>query len=173
MSRLSGKSVVMIIASNHFRDEELLEPKAILEGAGADVTVASTTTEAVTGMLGAVYRPTMLLDSIEPASYEAIIFVGGSGASEYFHNNTAHKLVQEAERLGKVVAAICIAPSTLANAGLLEGKAATCYSSETGNLKAKGAHYKKQHVVKDGRIITASGPEAAKEFGNILVEALS
>ena len=110
MKPLAGKKVVMIIARKNFRDEELLKPKQILESEGAEVTVASSTLGTVVGMLGARAESNMLFTDINVADYDAIIFVGGMGASEYWDNATAHKIAQEAIAQGKVLGAICIAP---------------------------------------------------------------
>jgi putative intracellular protease/amidase len=41
MKNLSGKKLLMVIAKNKFRDEKYLEPRKVLEAAGAVVTVAS------------------------------------------------------------------------------------------------------------------------------------
>jgi protease I len=169
---LEGKRVVMIIAEKDFRDEELLEPESILEDQGAIVTIASTTTDSVKGMQGAEVHPDMLVSEINPEEWDAVVFVGGMGASQYWDDSTAHFIAKGALDAGKVLGAICIAPVTLANAGLLQGKKATCWQSEAGKLKAKGAEYTGADVEKDGKIITASGPQAAINFGLKLSEAL-
>lgn len=62
------------------------------------------------------------------------------------------------------MSAICLAPVTLANAGLLEGKRATVYPSAKSFLKWKGATYTGNPVEVDGNIVTANGPEVAEEF---------
>jgi protease I len=170
---LSGKKIVMIIASQNFRDEELLDPKNILTEKGAKVTVASASLETAKGMLGAEVKPDMLTNQIKPEDWDAIILVGGTGASMYWDDSSIHSLVNEAVRQNKIVGAICIAPVTLANAGILSGKKATVYSSETQKLTGKGAECTGKDVERDGNIITASGPQAAKEFGNAIASALA
>lgn len=171
---LQGKSVLMIIASQNFRDEEFARPKSILENAGADVTVASSSIEEATGMLGKVsVTPDVTIDRVAPADYDAVVFVGGSGASEYWDNPTAHEIATRAHEEGKIVAAICIAPVTLARAGLLDGKKATVFNSEVENLKREGAVYTGAAVERDGNIITADGPQSAEEFGLALKKALA
>jgi protease I len=167
-----GKKVVLIIAHENFRDEEFLEPKAVLESNGVEVTVASSSMGPARGMLGAVAEPDTLIDDISVSDYDAVVFVGGSGSSEYFNNPTAHSIAQEAAASGKLLGAICIAPSTLANAGLLEGRKATSYPSEEGNLKSKGATFTGSGVEIDGKIITSDGPSSAEQFGQALLDAL-
>ena len=166
------KKVVMIIAENGFRDEELLQPREILEKQGFEVKVASTNLSQAKGMLGAKVKPDILVSDINVKDFNAIVFVGGVGASQYWDDSMAHKLAQDAINANKIVAAICIAPVTLAKAGVLAGKRATVWSSEAGQLKGAGANYTGEAVEKDGNIITASGPSAAKEFGEELVKAL-
>ena len=61
LPNLEGKRVVMVVAQRDFRDEELLEPKALLEKAGARVTVASSSLVPATGELGAKVTPDVLL----------------------------------------------------------------------------------------------------------------
>lgn len=173
MQSVTGKRAVMIIASNNFRDEELLQPKDVLEKNGVTVTVASSSLKESKGMLGAKVKPDILFTDIKVTDYDAVVFVGGSGANEYWDNTTAHKIVNDAHNAKKIVGAICIAPVTLAKAGLLKNKRATTYSSTVNEIKAAGANYTGSDVEKDGNIITASGPAAAHKFGEALVKALS
>ncbi len=172
MTDLQGKSVVMIIASRQFRDEELLKPKAILEGAGATVTIASSSLNESKGMLGARAKPDTLLADVKVDDYDAIIFIGGSGASEHFDNTTAHQIAKDAAAAGKVLGAICIAPSTLARAGVLKDRKATCFSSRASDLKRCGANYTGAPVECDGKVITGEGPTAAEGFGQAIARAL-
>ncbi|MBC7189667.1 DJ-1/PfpI family protein [Candidatus Aerophobetes bacterium] len=166
------KKVVMIIAWRNFRDEELQIPKKILEENKIEVEVASSSTEPAVGMLGAIVKPDLLVNEVEVADYDAVIFVGGQGASFYWNEPVAHRIAREAVRQGKVLGAICIAPVTLANAGVLEGKKATVWPTESKKLIKKGALYTGKNVETDGNIITASGPQAAEEFGRKIVEVL-
>jgi len=166
------KKVVMIIAQDGFRDEELLEPKEILEKNGIEVKVASTSLSQAKGMLGAKVKPDILVSDINVRDFDAVIFVGGIGASQYWDDPIAHQLTLEAVNSNRIVAAICIAPVTLAKAGVLKGKRATVWSSEAGQLKAEGAKYTARPVEKDGNIITGSGPTAAREFAEEIVKAL-
>lgn len=79
---------------------------------------------------------------------------------EYFESQIAHRLARSFFNRGKLTSAICIAPAILANAGLLKHKKATSFPSSKETLEAGGA------------VFTGSGPEAAKKFGERLVEVL-
>lgn len=168
-----GKKALMVIAQQDFRDEELFTPKEALTKAGVSVTVAGAAKGSATGMLGGTADVELALADAKVDDYDAIIFVGGTGAQTFFEDETALQLAKDAVAKGKVVGAICIAPSILANAGVLKGKKATCYQSESDNLKSKGAECAADPVVQDGKIITADGPESAGPFGQKLIEALA
>ncbi len=172
LSAKNGKKILMIIAHQNFRDEELLVPKKLFEKEGYQVVIASSSLKPAKGMLGAVVTPNILINQIKVSEYEAIIFVGGVGAQEYFFDSTAHKIAKEAVSEGKILAAICLAPRTLAEAGVLKGKKATVWVSEAKVLEAKGAIYTGKSVEIDGKIVTGSGPQAAEEFGKSILNLL-
>ena len=172
MNSLKGKKVVMVIAHREFRDEEFAEPLNVLTKAGAEVTVASSALDPALGMLGKTAPVNLLVSDIVVSNYDAVIFVGGGGAREYFNDVVAHEIARQTVAQGKLLAAICIAPATLANAGVLKGKQATCFASVAGVLKKGGATVLDQGVVRDGRLVTADGPESAAAFARTVAEAL-
>ncbi len=172
MSHIKGSRVLMVVASRDFRDEEFAEPYDRLMAAGAVVTVVSSTGAPTRGMLGRVLQPDGVLREQQAASYDAVIFVGGSGAQEYFNNPDAHRLAREAAEANRIVAAMCIAPAILANAGVLRGRRATCFPSVLPLLRKGGAVVTDRPVVRDGILITAPGPEAAREFALAIQAAL-
>lgn len=175
--KLSGKNILMIIASNNFRDEEYFIPFEIFQREGAKITTASSVKGDLIGVEGGEARSTLMLEEIELRKFDAIVFVGGNGAREYFDDNNAHKIIQETARANKVLAAICIAPIILAKAGVLNGKNATVWSSIMNKdgekeLKEAGCLISKKRVEKDGKIITADGPAVAKEFAETVIEVM-
>jgi len=164
--------VLMVVAPVGFRDEECFEPKEILELGDVEVILASEGTKRAKGKLGGEIDVQIEISKAKASNYDAVVFVGGPGTTVYFNEPTALKLAKEAYEKCKIVAAICIAPSILANAGILKGKKATAYPSEEGNLRSKGAVYTGKNVEQDGKIITANGPAAAREFGKAILESL-
>jgi protease I len=171
-AQVKMKNAVMIVAQENFRDEELLQPKEILERNGIEVKIASTTLKEIKGMLGVKVVPDILLSDLDYRKFDAVIFIGGMGASQYWDDPLAHELARLAQSNNKVVAAICIAPVTLARAGLLKGKRATVWQSEGKQLEALGANYTARAVERDANIITAAGPFAAREFAEEISRAL-
>ena len=167
--------VLFIIAPVNFRDEELFIPKEFLESKGVEVDVASETKEKAVGMLGKLAEPNVLVTDVVVDEYDVVAFVGGIGVEDkkMYQRPEYLDIAKKAFMRGKVVAAICIAPKILANAGLLRNKKATSFKSETLFLKEKGAEVVDELVVQDGMIITANGPSAAKEFAEKIYEMIS
>ena len=154
----------MVVAQKNFRDEELFIPKEIFENNGHTVFVTSIFLGICEGSLGQNIFISKTYDEIDNDLFDAVVFVGGSGASVYFEDAIAHHIAQEFYSEGKLVCAICIAPVILAKADLLRGVSATVFTSGKTDLLSHGAMYKDSSVVIDGRIITANGPTAASEF---------
>lgn len=169
---LSGKKILFILPPHNFRDEEYQKPRAIFENAGARVIVASSALAPAEGMFGTCVTPDISIKEVKAEDVDAILLVGGVGSNKFWHNETVHGLVREFNKKGKVVSAICLAPVTLANAGLLEGKRATAYPSADNFLKWKGAVYTGIPVEVDGNIVTANGPEAAEEFAQAVAKLM-
>ncbi|NIA03066.1 MAG: hypothetical protein GWP12_00790 [Nitrospirae bacterium] len=168
------KSILMVIAPNRFRDEELLVPKKIFEDAGVDVTVASTKTGTATGKLGAKVNVTTNISDVKADDFDAMVFVGGGGVEEYeLHlNPELHKLVHDAQDQDSVTAAICIAPMILAESGILKGKNVTIFPSSEDYITQRGGNLTKKSVSVDGKIVTGNGPEAAREFAEAILRLL-
>jgi len=172
MDSAKAKRVVLIIPSENFRDEELFETKKALEKAAVETVIASTRTGIIKGMLAGKAEAAILVSDLKVDDYDAVVFIGGSGAKEYFDSEVARDIARQAADKKKVLAAICIAPAVLANAGLLDGVRATSFASERTRLQKAGARYTGADVERDGLVITASGPKAAKQFGKTITEAL-
>lgn len=166
------EKIVFLIAPVNFRDEELSKPRAVFENNDFKVIVASKGTSLATGVLGSQVAVDFDLAQINPADYRAIILVGGAGATVYFDDPLAFNLIKQGLSLGKIVGAICIAPSILANAGVLRGKKATAFPTEEKNLSSQGAFFSSEKVIVDGRIVTAAGPAAAEEFAQEILALL-
>ena len=73
--------------------------------------------------------------------------------------------VTERVRAGRPVAAICAAPSILAELGLLDGRRATANPAFMHVLEENGAITSEDSVVVDGAILTSRGMATAAELG--------
>jgi len=176
---LQGKKVALVIAQEGFQDQEFSETKKGLEQAEAEVYVVSKNTLfPAKGKFGLEVEPDIKLENLRVDEFDALVFIGGPGASSYIEDDTVHSLIRKAKEKDKVLGAICIAPTILAKAGVLKDVQATVWSSPLDKspvelLKETGAIYLDEPVVVSGKIVTANGPEAAKKFAQALVEVIS
>ena len=164
--------VLMLIPKRNFRDEELFVPKEIIENSGYKIELVSSSKGSCCGLLGHKVEAAKSLDEVNLLDYKAVVFIGGIGAKEYWHDKDAISLAKDAFKSGVVLAAICIAPVTLANAGVLEGKRATVSEVFKDKIIDKGAIYTGSGIEVDGNIITASGPSSSEGFGYKIAELL-
>ena len=87
-------------------------------------------------------------------SYDAIVLPGGMpGTLNLGADETVVKTIKSFAAEGKLVAAICAAPSVLGENHILEGKKATCHPGFEEKLL--GAQWLEQPVVVDGNVITS------------------
>ena len=174
---LEGKSMAMIIAYRNFRDEEYFRPKEILEEAGVEVKTVSTQKGIAMGADGGEVEVDLLINELNPAEFDGVVFIGGPGAIQYLDNENSYKVAQETVSQNKILASICVSPVILAKAGVLSGKRATVWSSPLDKspvriLEKNEAIYQEKSVVVDGKIVTANGPAAAEEFAKAIITAL-
>ncbi|MEM4263427.1 MAG: DJ-1/PfpI family protein [Candidatus Woesearchaeota archaeon] len=172
--------ILFIVAQNKFRDEEFFYPRDILKS--HEQEVASLTTGTAKGVLGGEIKPDLTIEAalkkVKDDFYEAVIFVGGPGATVYFTHHAALDIAKAAAESDnvKVLGAICIAPMILAHAGVLDGKSVTCWDDDKGTqqkiIESKGARFVAKDVVVDGKLVTANGPQSAKKFGEKIFDML-
>ncbi|MBD3361573.1 DJ-1 family protein [Candidatus Woesearchaeota archaeon] len=166
--------VLFVIAHENFQDRELLVPKHLIE-AKHEVVIASTSTEKARGVLGAELVPDVTLEQAleKIEEFDAVVFIGGSGSKDLFNNPVAHKIAKNAKN---VLGAICLAPVILANAGVLNGKKATVWDDGRGTqiriLEDKGVAVMDGPIVVDGKLVTANGPDVARQFGERILYLL-
>lgn len=164
-----------IISQQNFRDEELFVPEDILRTNGHSVTIASITNEEARGMLGARIKPNITVRNANPNNFDALIIAGGSGSPKLADYPEVLNIIRKFREQNKPIASICLAGYVLARAGILKGVNATVYPADfaIAEYRKSRVKYTEKHVVVDGKIITADGPEVAKEFGEEIVKVLS
>ncbi|MCX7905687.1 MAG: DJ-1/PfpI family protein [Elusimicrobiales bacterium] len=166
------KKAAFFIAFKGFRDEEYSEPKKILEENNIKVTTVSTSKGKAEGKFKMMVDVDLTIDEIKPNDYDILVLIGGPGALEYLDNPQVRKIFLDFYNNQKPVAAICISPVILAHAGILKNKKATVWPDGKDELIKSGALYTGNPVEVDSKIITANGPQAAKDFANKIVEIL-
>ncbi len=181
MENLHSKKIALVIAFENFRDEEYFIPKGIFKKQEAEIVTVSSQAGTAIGTQGGEVEVDSTLDDFQVNGFDALIFVGGSGAQDYFENTRVHQIIREAFEKGKVIGAICIAPAILAKAGILKDRNATVWSTALDKSAVKilqegGAIWqdgRTNGVTIDGKIVTANGPDATQEFAEEISKLLA
>jgi 4-methyl-5(b-hydroxyethyl)-thiazole monophosphate biosynthesis len=171
MDAVMKKRAIVLLAEG-FEEIEAITAIDILRRAGADVTVAGVSGIKITGSHGI----TVLADKrIEEAGidFDACVLPGGMpGSTHLAASEKVTNLIQTLHSQGKIIAAICAAPSVvLAPLGILKGISATGFPGTEKNFCADTT-IKKDAVVVDANIITGRGPATALLFALAIVEKL-
>lgn len=171
------KKVAIIIASENFRDEEYFITKEVLEKNNICVKTISNKAKAV-GSYGGEANADILIDDLNVDDFDAIIFAGGSGAIKFLDNEISYLVIRKTLLTKKILAAICIAPTILARAGVLTGKKVTVWSTELDKsaiklIQQNDGIYERKSIVIDDNIITGENAEFAQEFGETIVSELT
>jgi protease I len=168
--------VLFVIAFSGFQPIEYNVTKKIVEDAGFTVVTASDKLGNAVAKDKSTQAVDIALDTVKLNNYCGVVFIGGPGALDHLDNSTSYKIIQEMVRQNKPVCAICLATRIFAKSGILHGKKATGWNGD-GQAPAifagEGVHYvAEENVVVDDNIITATGPEAAQQFGEAVVKLL-
>lgn len=140
--------------------------------AGIEVAMISITGEKlVKGAHGINFQTDIPAEYMDFDMLDGIVLPGGMpGTLNLGANDYVQKIIAQFASEGKLVSAICAAPSVLGEAGLLKGKKATSYPGFEDKLI--GAEICKEAVVVDGNIITSRGMGTAIDFALAIIEYL-
>ena len=163
------KKAVMLFA-NGYEEVEALMTVDLLKRAGVDIRLVSINDDmTVTGSHGISVAMDTKLSRIQLKEEDAIIIPGGMpGTMNLGVDVAVTGALKQMNRDGKIVAAICAAPSVLGKCGILEGKKATCYPGFDKYLE--GAEYTGNMVEVVDNFILGKGPGAAPAFGFAILE---
>ena len=169
---------VMILATDGFEQSELMKPKANLEMAGIETEVVSLQKGEIKGWKEKDWGDSVPVDKTvdevsDCSGYDALLIPGGQINPDLLRaNERAVAIVREFDAAGKPIAAICHAPWLLVEAGIVEGRTATCYTSIRTDLKNAGANVVDEEVAVDGNLITSRNPDDIPAFSKALIEKL-
>jgi 4-methyl-5(b-hydroxyethyl)-thiazole monophosphate biosynthesis len=109
------------------------------------------------------------LEEARKGDYDLLLIPGGPGVKELRADGRPAAIAKAFAEQGKVVAAICAAPTVLADAGLLADKRYTAHFSVNEELPQALSG---REVVEDGNLVTSRGAGTAVAFGIALVRRL-
>ena len=164
---------VYIFLANGFEEIEAITVIDILRRAGVTVTVAGAQSGPITASRQTKHIPDCTLDDVRVEDFDMLVLPGGlPGTTHLRQDPRISQIIQTMLVRHCFVAAICAAPTVLADAGVLTERVATSNPSVRAELAGKVGRISNERVVVDGLIITSQSAGTAMEFAFKLVEIL-
>ena len=159
-----------LFLADGFEEIEALTVVDLLRRAGIGITTASVMgRKNVRGSHNITVEADVLIDEIDFDDTDMIILPGGMPGTTNLDNcEVLKKHIKAFYDGGKMLAAICAAPTVYGGMGLLSGKKACCYPGCEGKLT--GAGVQTTETTKHGNFITSRGMGTAIPFGLAIIE---
>jgi protease I len=174
MENLQGKKVAILVADG-FEQVELIEPRKALEQAGAKTEIVSPAKGQVKGWNHTEWGQQLPVDvplkQADAEDYDALLLPGGVMNPDHLRTDpVAQRFVRAFFEAGKPVAAICHAPWTLIDAGVVRNRRLTSYHTLQTDLRNAGAQWLDQEVVTDANLVTSRKPDDIPAFNKAMLE---
>ncbi len=154
-----------------FETVEALAVVDVLKRAKIQVDMVSALNEEyITSAQQVTVKADYMYDEYDFTDVDVFFLPGGPGTRNYYKNERLMALITQMCEEGKIIAAICAAPTVFAKLNLLEGKRATCFPSCEGDMA--GAILVDAKVVTEGNIITSKGMGTSIDLGLELIAQL-
>lgn len=164
--------MVYIMLGTGFEEIEALAPVDLLRRAGVEVKTVGIDGKVVCGGHGIGVEADIGPEQMDLEHMEMIVLPGGlGGVASIRASRETLAAVKYAYDHDRYVAAICAGPTVLADLGIMDGRNATCFPGQVGNMK-DAVIVPDASVVRDGKVITGTSAGCAIPFALALIEAL-
>jgi 4-methyl-5(b-hydroxyethyl)-thiazole monophosphate biosynthesis len=164
--------MIYLFLAEGFEEIEALATVDLLRRAELEVATVGVGRKTVTGSHGIpVVADVMDCEVIPDENLDCVILPGGlPGTLNLEKSQTVQSFIDFAAKNGKLICAICAAPSILGHKGLLKGKNAISYDGFVTQLE--GAIISDKPVCRDGNFITAAGAGVSIDFALEIIKVL-
>ena len=162
----------LILVSDGFEDLSLFLPWYRLREEGVDVRLASPMMHALTGQHGYRIEPDLRIHEANPAEYDLLVIPDGPMVEKLRQREEAVDVTRTFVQDGVRVAAIGHGAQLLISAGVLDGRTVTCDPGIRDDVRAAGASYREDAVVRDGNLLTSRSVDDLPAFCQKLVAGL-
>ncbi len=174
---MTTKKIAFLTAPEGIERVELTDPWDSVTGAGHSATLLSTesgTVQTFDHLDKAETRPVDgLVADASVDDYDALVLPGGVANPDALRMDAdAVAFIKAFVESGKPVAAICHAPWTLVEAGVVEGRTLASWPSLQTDIRNAGGTWQDEEVVVDGNLITSRNPDDIPAFTKALLEAV-
>jgi len=162
----------LVPLANGFEEIEAMSIIDILRRARVHVVVAGVGGRTLIGSRQVAVVADRAIEDVSEDEFDLVCLPGGMpGARELAASEVLGGMLVKQNEEGRLIGAICAAPTVLEKHGLLEGKKFTCHFSV--REKIEGGEYSDERVIQDGNIVTSQGAGTALEFALHLVQTLT
>ena len=153
--------------------------KDVSEGSTELVTVG--TREELKCTWNLTVKPERLLSEVTAHEFDALAIPGGfeqAGFYEDAFRSDVLDFIQEFDKQGKLIAAICVGSLVIGKSGVLQGRNATTYNRSNGKRQIQLAEMgvnviRDQRIVIDKNIITSFNPATSFDVAFTMLELLT
>jgi protease I len=173
--KLQGKRIAFLVATEGIEQVELTEPWKAVEEAGGTPELISTESgeaQAFNHLDKAdAFKVDRTVDEADPSEYDGLVLPGGVANPDNLRMHPeAVAFVRGFFEQAKPVGAICHAPWTLIEAGVLRGRTITSWPSLQTDLRNAGANWVDEEVVVDEGLVSSRNPDDLPAFCAKIVE---
>ncbi|MDQ2871936.1 MAG: type 1 glutamine amidotransferase [Candidatus Eremiobacteraeota bacterium] len=179
MQSVEGKRIAALIGDG-FEESELIEPRRVLEEAGAIVTIVGVdekSRQKIRGKRGlddgTTAKAEELVADCTAEDFDALLIPGGSSPDHIRTNKEVQRFVREFDIAKKPMFVICHGPQVLISSQLVRGRQLTGVHSIADDIRNAGGLYRDQAVVTDGNWISSRSPEDLGQFNRAIIEKLA
>jgi 4-methyl-5(b-hydroxyethyl)-thiazole monophosphate biosynthesis len=163
--------MVYVLLGKGFEEMEALAPIDLLRRAGIGVITVGIGGQTVYGSHNVGFQTDITIDEMDLTQLEMVVLPGGLGGVASIRGcQQAMEAVEFAYKNGKFVAAICAAPTILAQLHITDGIPAVCYPGCEEQMG--GALMVEKACVRHENVITAASAGCAIPFALELIRAL-
>jgi protease I len=169
---------VAVVAADMVEQVELTEPWKALENAGARPELISIEPGRIQGFdhfdKADTFDVDRTIDEVGADEYDALMLPGGVGNPDVLRTDErVVAFVRDFFEQEKPVAAICHAPWTLVEAGVVRGRRLTSWPSLQTDVRNAGGEWVDEQVVVDGNLVTSRKPDDLPAFNERMLETFA
>lgn len=156
---------VLMLLEEGAEDSEFIYPYYRFQEEGYKIDVVGPkANQTYLGKHGVPFKSNLSPEDVKIDEYDAIVIPGGKAPDRMRINKGLVQIVKDANKKGKIIAAVCHGPQMLIEADIVRGKKATSWQSVATDLKNAGAAFIDAPVVVDGNIVTSRFPADLPQF---------
>ncbi len=178
MAGLDGKKVAFLVANEGVEQVELERPWDAIREAGAELELVAPEAGEVQAFNHLDKGDTFSVDrttaDADPDDYDGLVLPGGVANPDVLRTDEdAVAFTRAFFEAGKPVAAICHAPWTLVEAGVVEGRTLTSWPSLQTDIRNAGGEWVDEEVHVDAGLVTSRKPDDLDAFCAKAVEEIA